>query len=271
MAGSTDKLEDYVLPSGQAGRDRLRVLARATEPGTVRLLDEVGVTSGMACLDVGCGGGDVARLLAERVGPTGRVVGVDLDEAVVAIAAEEARELKVAQLVYRVGGALDLSETAFDIAYARFLLTHLGERDQAIGAMLETLRPGGALVLEDIDFAGHFAYPDLPELHEFCALYAALARSTGGDAEIGRALPFLLRTAGLHDVEVRVSQPVAFTGGVKLITARTMQGIAARLVEAGLATAGEVRRITEALDRAAADPDVLLSMPRIVQAWGVKR
>lgn len=264
-------LNDYVLPSGDAGRDRLRVLARATEGGTVRLLDEVGVGAGMACLDVGCGGGDVARLLAERVGPEGQVVGIDLDQRLVTIAAEEAAVLGLSQLNYRVGSALALHETGFDIVYARFLLTHLGERDAVLAAMLEALRPGGAIVLEDIDFSGHFAYPGFPELGDYCRLYSAITRSSGGDAEIGRALPSLLRRAGVGDVRVAISQPVAFTGEAKLITAATMRGIGTRLVEAGLAMASEVERITAALDRAAADPEVLLSMPRIVQAWGIKR
>ena len=87
---------------------------------------------------------------------------------------------------------------------------------------------------------------------------------------IGRAVPSLLRQAGLPRVEVRISQPVAFTGEAKLITVRTMQGIATRVVDTGLATEAEVERIVAALGRAAADPDVLMGMPRIVQAWGRK-
>ncbi len=270
MTGSSDDLQRYVLPTGSTGRERLRVLARATESGTCRLLDEVGVAAGMACLDVGCGGGDVARLLAARVGPGGRVLGVDLDEALVAIAAREAESLGLVQLAYRAGSVLELGETGFDIVYARFLLTHLAERGAALAAMRDALRPGGVVVLEDIDFAGHFAFPAVPELDAYCRLYTALTRSTGGDAEIGRAVPSLLRQAGLQEIEVRISQPVALTGEAKLITLRTMQGIAGRVVDARLATAAEVEGIVTALERAAADPDVLMAMPRIVQAWGRK-
>lgn len=269
-ATSTDDLQRYVLPTGSTGRERLRVLARATEAGTCRLLDEVGVAAGMACLDVGCGGGDVARLLAARVGPEGRVLGVDLDPALVAIATAEAASAGLGQLAYRAGSVLELSEAGFDVVYARFLLTHLAERDRALAAMREALRPDGAVVLEDIDFAGHFAYPALPELDAYCQLYTALTRSTGGDAEIGRAVPSLLRRAGLQEIEVRISQPASFTGEAKLITLRTMQGIAGRAIEAGLATTAEVERIVAALKRAAADPYVLMGMPRIVQAWGRK-
>lgn len=268
MTSSNDDLQRYVLPTGSTGRERLRVLARATESGTSRLLDEVGVATGMACLDVGCGGGDVARLLAARVGPEGRVLGVDLDPALVAIATAEAESSGLEQLAYRAGNVLELGETGFDVVYARFLLTHLAERERALAAMRDALRPGGAVVLEDIDFAGHFAFPAVPELDAYCRLYTALTRANGGDAEIGRAVPSLLRQAGLQAIGVRVSQPVAYAGEVKLITLRTMQGIAARVVDAGLATTTEVERIVGALERAAADPDVLMGMPRIVQAWG---
>jgi 2-polyprenyl-3-methyl-5-hydroxy-6-metoxy-1,4-benzoquinol methylase len=270
MTDASEALQRYVLPSGSTGRDRLRLLAAATEPGTMRLLDDVGVAAGMTCLDVGCGGGDVSRLLAQRVGTGGTVVGIDLDAELVAIAAAEAEALGLRQLSFRAGSALELRESGVDVVYARFLLTHLADREAALAAMLGALRPGGTLVVEDIDFAGHFAYPDCPALHEFSRLYTALARTTGGDAEIGRAVPSLLRRAGAADVRVQISQPVALAGAVKLVDACTMQGIGARVVAAGLATAADVERITAALARAAADPEVLMSMPRIVQAWGRK-
>ena len=68
MTDASEPLQRYVLPSGSTGRERLRLLAAAREPGTMRLLGDIGVAAGMTCLDVGCGGGDASRLLAQRVG-----------------------------------------------------------------------------------------------------------------------------------------------------------------------------------------------------------
>ena len=76
----------YLIRGGIAGRERLRVLARVMRPGTLALLERAGVTAGLRCLDVGCGGGDVTFDLASLVGITGHVVGVDLDPTKVEIA-----------------------------------------------------------------------------------------------------------------------------------------------------------------------------------------
>ena len=67
----------YLIRGGIAGRERLRVLARVMRPGTLALLERVGVTAGLRCLDVGCGGGEVTFDLASLVGITGHVVGVE--------------------------------------------------------------------------------------------------------------------------------------------------------------------------------------------------
>ena len=49
----------YIISGGLAGRERLRVLARAMYPTTAALFDRIGIEPGISCLDVGCGGGDV--------------------------------------------------------------------------------------------------------------------------------------------------------------------------------------------------------------------
>src|SRR3954469_4264147 len=80
----------YAIRGGIAGRERLRILARTLHTGTSALFDRLGVGAGLCCLDVGCGGGDVTLELARRVGPRGRVIGVDLDAAKLDLARQEA-------------------------------------------------------------------------------------------------------------------------------------------------------------------------------------
>jgi hypothetical protein len=64
-------MERYVIRGGTAGFERLQVLARSWAPTTGALFDRVGVTTGMHCLDLGSGAGDVSFELARRVGATG--------------------------------------------------------------------------------------------------------------------------------------------------------------------------------------------------------
>ena len=115
----------------------------------------------MNCLEVGCGGGDVAFDMARTVGPSGRVVGTDIDQTVLDLAIAEAAGQELRNIEFRL---MDITENApaaeFDLVHARFLLSHLADPAGALVRMRDALRPGGVIVLEDVDFRGHFCYPE---------------------------------------------------------------------------------------------------------------
>jgi ubiquinone/menaquinone biosynthesis C-methylase UbiE len=113
----------------------------------------------MSCLDVGCGGGDVTLKMAALVGAEGNVVGVDRDEAILRLAGQEA-ERRGLSVTFRRLDAEELTEqSAYDLVFARYLLSHLPRPQRAVEAMVRALRPGGRLVLEDVFFPGHVCYP----------------------------------------------------------------------------------------------------------------
>lgn len=260
---------DYVIEGGRPGRDRLRLLSSVLAPTTNDLLDRVGVRPGMRCLDVGCGGGDVTRELARRVGPDGLAVGVDFDEAVVALAAEDARQEGASNVSFRLADAQSLPGAAdSDIVYARFLLTHLRDWRGALRRMVDVARPGGVVAVEDIEFTGHFCHPECEAFRRYVVLYQEVVTRHGGDPNVGPKLPLAMLDAGLVGVDVRVVQPAFLSGDGKRLAAVTMARVAPRMVEAGLATAEEVAEIVAELEAACDDPRLMLSLPRIFQVWG---
>lgn len=259
----------YVIRGGIEGRERLRVLGRVMHATSSALFARLGVREGVACLDAGCGGGDVTLTLARTVGSRGRVVGVDIDEAKLAIARDEASQLGLTNVDFRT---LDMRDEPaageFDFVYSRFLLTHLSDPAAALRTMFASLRPGGQIAVEDIDFSGHFTYPRSEAFDRYHALYCATVTRRGGDPNIGPRLPFLLRECGFVDVGVSIVQPVAMTGETKLINPLTMENIAGAVLEDGLATGEEIDRIVRELYDQAADPNTIAGTPRVVQAWG---
>ena len=98
MADSTH----YVIRGRLEGRERLRVLARVMRTSSISLFERVGLRDGLDCLDVGCGGGDATLELARRVGPHGKVIGVDIDETKLQIARAEAAEQGVRNVEFRI-------------------------------------------------------------------------------------------------------------------------------------------------------------------------
>src|SRR5437867_11056695 len=80
----------YVLGHSAEETRRLQRQAQVYGPSSRRLFVEAGITNGMRVLDVGSGAGDVALLVADLVGPQGRVVGVDTNAVILDTARERA-------------------------------------------------------------------------------------------------------------------------------------------------------------------------------------
>jgi SAM-dependent methyltransferase len=223
----------------------------------------------MACLDVGCGGGDVTFELADLVGPKGRVVGWDIDEAKLELARREAAETQYDNVEFRL---LDIGESdgapEFDVVYARFLLTHLVDPAGALARMLRLVQPNGLVILEDIDFTGYFCHPYSAAFWRYIELYTQTARRRGGDPNIGPRLPGMLLEAGIEQVQINVVQRAAFDGEVKIINPLTMENIVDSVLAEGLASKAELDTLIDELYEFSRNPRTIASIPRIVQAWG---
>src|SRR5262245_37824450 len=265
----SDARHRYAIRGGKEGKKRLDLLARVLRLTTTQLLDRVGLIRGMKCLDVGCGGGHVAILMAGIVGPEGRVIGTDTDAEILALARDDVEAAKATNVRFQqLVGCACLWHEEFDVAYARFLLSHLNEPENCVAAMVEACAPGGSIVIEDTDFAGSFCYPTCAAYDRYKELYQKLVHQRGGDSNIGPKLPAMLRRAGIQGVELNVIQITHIRGEGKLMAPLTLSRISDALIAEGLATKDEVQQILTELNHIAADSETLISLPRIFQVWG---
>lgn len=261
--------ERYVIKGGVEGRERLRLLSDVMRPATRALLEDVGIPAGARCLDVGCGGGDVTFELARIVGPAGQVLGVDMDETKLELARSEGRQLGLANVAFEVREVSKWEPAElFDVAYVRFLLTHLADPRGLISALRRHIRPGGLFVVEDIDFRGHFAEPACPALDRYVAIYSESVRRRGADPNIGPRLPGLLREAGFEGIRMKLFHPASLDGGIKQLTTITLKFIAEAVLKDGLITEDELCQAIDELNAFALDPHTVLGGPRVFQVWG---
>ena len=269
--GRSSRFEGYVLRGGRAGAERLHLLNRVKWPTTEPLLRVAGLRVGTSCLDVGCGSGDVTLKMAALVGAEGHVVGVDRDQSILHLARQEADKAGLPVSFRRLEAEEVAEESAYDLVFARYLLSHLPRPQRAVELMVRALRPGGRLVLEDVYFPGHICYPSNAAFDRFVELYQAVARmKEGGDAAIGVRLLGMALEAGLEEVRVGLVVPTFREGEGKRVTQVTMEHIREAVVGAGLASDPEVDNVVGELGRLAEDDRTLMSMAPTFQVWGRK-
>jgi SAM-dependent methyltransferase len=153
-------------------------------------------------LDVACGTGAVTRVLAERVGPRGRVVALDINPGMLAVARVAAPDINIE---WREGSAVSMAlpDAAFDSVVCQQGLQFFPDRPAALSEMRRVLKPGGRLALA--------CWRSVEHMVGYLALERALARRIGpdkaalppfalGDPE---AIRKLVTGAGFREVRIR--------------------------------------------------------------------
>ena len=257
----------YVFDNAVTAETGMRFsgLEATFDPATIDYLTGVGVTDGWACWEIGAGGGSIASWLARQVGPTGSVLATDIDPRF--IPASELAHLEVVRHDVTVDA---IPEARYHLIHARLVLSHLPQRGDVMVRLVQALRPGGWLVIED--FSGAFqrgTEPAGPAEARFRKVHAALgeflARANDDESDFASSLPHLLASLGLIDVG----------GEARVVFGRGGSAVA-RVMVAGLRQAGDRMIAAGLVDRPALDeaiayldtPSSVVSMPTMVSAWG---
>jgi SAM-dependent methyltransferase len=256
----------YLLDNADAiAAHRMDALARLYDPASQRALTSAGIAPGWHCLEVGGGGGGVARWMAETVGATGSVLCTDIDPRHIAPAGPANLHVVRHDAVHDA-----LPEAKFDLAHARLVLLHIPERAAVLEKMIAALKPGGWLVIEDFDSVSVLpdagANPRELRIETAEALRVYMIRG-GVDARFGRSLYGRFKGLGLLDVstEGRVMMWDRVNGGADLLRINFEQ-IGEKVVAAGLLSAAQ---LTADLKRLG-EPDFVTPSPIMWVAMGRK-
>jgi SAM-dependent methyltransferase len=205
----------------------------------------------------------MTRWLSERVGPQGFVLTTDIDTRHLEVLRLSNVEIRRHDIVSE-----SLPDATFDLAYARMLLEHVSDPDVALTRMVASLRPGGWLVVEDLDLP-YGTSDDSGTNAEFSSRSAAALRrvttGAGVDGRLALTLSRRLRARGLANVgaEGRILLWQGGTNGAALMRLNFEQ-----LREPILAS-GHVTRQQFDDDLAALDDEALeIRSPTLWTAWG---
>jgi SAM-dependent methyltransferase len=207
------------------------------------------LSSGQRVLDAGCGPGLDAVVVADRVGPGGRVVGIDYDVSMIreALASDDQAPARV---WYQVAdaAAIPYGPGTFDRCYSERVLQHTCEAAAVMAELVRVTKPGGVIVVADTDWATLSIDTCEP------AVERALVRFVGETIRngfAGRQLRRLMKSAGLTEVAIE-PWPIAWTDyetfratslllldmGRRAVRAGVVSDAALDRFETGLADAG---------------------------------
>jgi ubiquinone/menaquinone biosynthesis C-methylase UbiE len=260
---------EYTIAGGLTDSQRLARQAHVMAAATEAFLRRVGVAAGWACLDVGCGDGQVSVALARLAGEEGCVVGIDVDDEALDLAREAAARAGVrARFVHADATGSGFRQEGFDLAYSRLLLSHLADPMTALRRMRADLRSGGAIAVEDLFLGTLHSEPASPALDRLQEVYGETVRFHGGDPTIGPRLGALMRAAGLGDVSEQVVVNPMRSVDEKLFLAQLVRNMRASILEAGAAGEEEIDGLAADVERAARDPGRVFFQARIHQVVG---
>jgi SAM-dependent methyltransferase len=194
--------QDYLLANQPSELERLQLQARVWEPTGRDLLSKLDGGPGARALDVGCGALGWLRILSKWVGPSGQVVGADIDESLLDGARSflKAEGLSNVELVVDDLFASRLQPESFDLVHARYQIAPLGRGSDQVVSHRRLVKPGGLLVLEEWDLASWHFNPPAPAAERLIELLFDIFAGLGGEA--GRGLPELLREIGIDEPEI---------------------------------------------------------------------
>ena len=264
----------YSAVLGVSAQERERLLQQAGDlaPEARWLLERLAIRPGWRAIDVGCGPLGILDLLSARVGPTGAVVGLDLEPRFVALARElvAERQLDNVQVLQGDGVATGLPRGAFDFVHERLALVGPA-REDLLAEMCALARPGGIIAVQEIDLLTWICEPAHPAWDTLLGAFRAFVGQHGADLTIGRRLPELLRHAGLVDVDAEVHAHLARPGEPRRMHLLALiASVRAPLIQSGLVTAAELAALTASLQAHLADPRTVVMRELLVQAWGRK-
>ena len=260
----------YPLENRAGEIERLRIQGDAMAPDCAVMLDRIGVAPGWRCLDIGCGPRGITDLLSQRVGPQGRVVGLDMDERHLA----HARSNASANTEFHRGDAFgsDLPAESFDLVHMRFVASTAGDPERLLREAVRLTRTGGVVALQEPDGSTLHCHPPHPAWEQLKAALLGAFKGVGADLTLARRLYSLARQAGLADVQYRPYLiGVRSTDEIVDYLPSTVESLRGTVLRLRLLTEAELDATLAACRNHLRDPGTVFTMYTVAQVWGRKQ
>ena len=273
MSNRKPQADDYLLGHSATEEERLRRQPQELAPDSRRLLDQLDIRPGDRAIDIGCGPQGILDLLSERVGPNGRVVGLERSESTVRLAWKfvAERQLRNVEVVQADAKATGLPRASFGVVHARLVLVNVPNPQRVVEEMIALARPGGVVASHEADWGAFLCDPPSLAWDRLLEVFLAYSRNNGIDLFVGRKTHQMFRAAGLTDIQVNPVIHVYPLGNDRRnILCNFLENVKDRILSESLMTATEFHERLTQLKRHLDDANTLVISHLFVQVWGRK-
>ena len=238
---------DATYTLGRTSHETTRLIEQSRIYGdsTQRLFKRAGIAKGMRVLEIGSGAGDAAFTLAELVGPSGQVIGVDVNAEILNTARQRGIDSGMQNIEFVAGDARTLELSGdFDAVVGRFVMMYMAEPVAALKKFLTHMRPGGIVAFQEPEYTLYRAlcHPDTPLMNQLISWILNVFECSGAHLDMGVGLYRTFVEAGLPEPSMHLEVPIgaAETWAGYRYMATIFQSLLPLLEKYGLATAAQV-------------------------------
>jgi ubiquinone/menaquinone biosynthesis C-methylase UbiE len=268
-------IDTYAMGRTPEETRRLQIRSRFLNPSTQRLFEQAGITTGMKVLDVGSGAGDVALLLADIVGPSGTVTGVDTNPTILDTARARVHEAGLTHVSFIVGDLESIQlDIEFDAIVGRAVLMYLRDPVAVLRKLAKHMRPGGIVAFQELDLQRVTTAPAHPPCQTYEQVYTWIRealRCAGVPLRVGLDLYTIFQDSGFPPPQMNCDGHIL--AGPDLAQyeylAETLRSLLPLILKFGIATAEEVAidTLAERLRNEAISQRLVVRGGEMVSAW----
>ena len=268
MAQGGKRTGDYPIKSVKIEEvERLRLQREAWAPDARFLLDRIGIGEGWRCLDLGCGPKGLTDVLSERVGPSGKIIGLDYNPAFVKIAREGAASNT--EIVEGDAYATGMPSQSFDFVHMRFLASTSGQPEMLVVEAKRLLRPGGIFAAQEADGRSLNCHPPHPAWDQLRHALEVCLPDCFGEDPVAHRLFRLMRQAGFEEVCFRPALVSTHSDHPWWdYLPSTSESMRVEYLERGLFDPSDFDKTLAECRLHLANPDTIVTSTTMTQTWG---
>ncbi len=266
--------QPYVLGHSAQELARLERQGEIFSVETRDVLRRAGLKTGMRVLDVGCGAGDVSMIAAEKVGPTGSVLGIDNAATALGAATARAKRAGYDWLHFDEADLYSFNGSErFDAVVGRFVLMHIPDPVKALKHLGRLLNENGIIAFIEMDISQAVAVPEMPLFTRCIDWIVDTYGHVGVEPNMGSKQYATFRAAGFQPRLIGTTRIESGPDSIVYqFAAQTLLSLLPAIEKHGVATADEIGidTLAERVRAAAIAGDHCIMLPRLIAAWASK-